>query len=129
MAILLIVVEDGLHALDAWVVLSGVIFLRGRLVPIQDPANERRDKVGTSFRCGDRLGEGEHQGQVTIDSMLGLQSMCSLDAFPCRCELDKDPGLVDADRLIELDLFLAWYRTLHGNGHTSIMCKALSMEP
>ena len=90
-AILLIVVEDGLHALDTWIVLRGVILLHCRLVPIQDSADERRNKVGTSLRCGDCLWEGEHQGQVTIDAVLCLQSMCSLDTFPCGCKLDEDP--------------------------------------
>ena len=104
-AIFLVVVENGLYALDAWVVLGGIIFFRGCLVPIQDSANERRDKECTSFGCSNCLWEGEHQSQVAVDAMLSLQSVCGLDAFPCRCELDEDSRLVNANRFVQLYFF------------------------
>ena len=102
MTIFLIVVEDSLYALDAWVILGRVVFLCGRLVPIQDSANERRDKVCTSFGCSNCLWEREHERQIAIDAMLSLQSVCCLDSFPCRCELDENPGFIDANRFVQL---------------------------
>lgn len=100
--IFLVVVEDGLHAAHTWIFLGRVVFLHGGLIPVENSANERRDEVGTSFCGRDGLRERKHEGQVTVDSMLALQGLCRLDAFPCRGELDQDSFLLDANRFIEL---------------------------
>lgn len=101
-AILLVVVEDGLHGLDTWILLLGVVLLRAGLVPVEDAADEGRDEEGAGFGGCDSLGDGEHEGQVAVDAVLGLQDVGGFDAFPGRGELDQDAGFVDADLFVEL---------------------------
>jgi hypothetical protein len=48
------------------------------------------------------LGQREHERQVAIDAVLGLQDLGGFDAFPRRSELDEDAGLVDALLFVEL---------------------------
>lgn len=74
----------------------------GGLEPVKDTADEGGDEVGTGLGTSDGLDEGEHQGQVAVDPVLRLQDVRSLDAFPCRGDLDQDAVLGDTDRLVEL---------------------------
>jgi hypothetical protein len=71
-AILLVVVEDALHALDARVIGRRVLLLGRCLVPVENAADEWRNEEGASLSCGNRLDEREHERQVAIDSMLRL---------------------------------------------------------
>ena len=102
-AVLLVVVVDALHGLDTGVLLRGVVPLVGGLVPIEDTADEGRDEVGAGLGTGDGLDEGEHEGQVAVDAVLGLQDVGSLDALPGGGDLDEDALLGDADLLVEFD--------------------------
>lgn len=81
-AVSLIVVENVLHALDAWVLLGGEISLQGILVPIQDSADEGGDQIGACLGSGDGLDEREHEGEVAVDAMLRLQDVGGLDTLP-----------------------------------------------
>lgn len=54
-AVLLVVVEDALDGLDTWVLLLGVVLLRGSLEPVEDTANEGGDEVGASLSGGNGL--------------------------------------------------------------------------
>lgn len=99
---LLVVVEDVLHALDTWVLLGGVLSLHGSLVPVENSADEGRDQVSTSLGGSDGLNQREHEGQVAVDTVLGLQDVGCLDTFPGRGDLDQDSVLLDADGLVEL---------------------------
>lgn len=101
-AVLLVIVEDGLDALDTWILLLGVVLLVCRLVPVKDTADEGGDEVGASLGGGDGLDEGEHEGEVGVDSVLGLEDLRSLDAFPGRGDLDQNAVLVDTNLLVEL---------------------------
>jgi hypothetical protein len=101
-AVLLVVVEDLLDALDTGVLLLGVLLLGGRLVPVENAADKGRDEEGGS----DSLDLREHEGQVAVDAVLGLEDLGGLDAFPCRGELDEDALLVDALLLVELVLLV-----------------------
>jgi hypothetical protein len=100
--VLLVVVEDLLDALDARVLLLGVLLLGRRLEPVEDAADEGRDEEGTGLGGGDGLDLGEHERQVAVDAVLGLEDLGSLDALPCRGELDEDALLGDALLLVEL---------------------------
>lgn len=68
--VFLVVVEDGLHTLDAGVFLGGKVLLHGSLVPVQDAADKGRDEVGTGLGARDGLHEREHQRQVAVDAVL-----------------------------------------------------------
>ena len=82
-AVLLVVVEDGLDALDARVLGARVLLLGGRLVPVKDTANEGRDEESSGLSSGNGLHKRKHEGQVAVDSVLGLQDLGGLDALPC----------------------------------------------
>jgi hypothetical protein len=101
-AVLLVVVEDLLDALDARVLLLAVLLLSRRLVPVEDAADEGRDEEGTGLSSGDGLDLGEHERQVAVDAVLGLEDLGGLDALPCRRELDEDALLANALLLVEL---------------------------
>jgi hypothetical protein len=105
-AVLLVVVEDLLDALDTGVLLLGVLLLGGRLVPVENAADKGRDEEGAGLSGGDSLDLREHEGQVAVDAVLGLEDLGGLDAFPCRGELDEDALLVDALLLVELVLLV-----------------------
>ena len=81
--IFLVVVEDLLHALDAGVLLCGVFLLIRRLVPIQNTPDEGGDEVGASFSGSNGLWQGEHEGQIAVDAVLGLEDVGGLDSLPC----------------------------------------------
>lgn len=101
-AVLLVVVEDALHRLDTGVLLGGVFALVGSLEPVEDTANERRDKEGTRLSTGDGLHEGEHEGQVAVDLVLSLEDVGCLDTLPGGSDLDQNAIPRDAERLVEL---------------------------
>jgi len=101
-SVLLIVIEDGLHAPNTRVVLRGVVLLCRSFVPVQDTANEGRDQEGARFGSGDCLGKREHQSQIAIDTVLLLQDLGRFDAFPSRSELDEDSLLANALVFVEL---------------------------
>ena len=90
-AVFLVVVEDLLHGLDAWVFVCLIVFLGVGLIPVKNAANEGRDQEGTGFSSGNSLDEGEHEGQVAVDAMFRLKDLGGSDTFPCRGELDQDP--------------------------------------
>jgi hypothetical protein len=69
-AVLLVVVEDLLDALDTGVLLLGVVLLGVLLVPVEDTANKGRNKVGTGLGGSNSLDLGEHEGQVAVNSVL-----------------------------------------------------------
>ena len=98
----LVVVEDGLHALDTGVLVGGVVPLHGSLVPVKDTANEGRDQVSTGLGGSDGLDDGEHEGEVAVDAMLRLELAGGLDTFPCGGDLDQDAVLGDTHFLVEL---------------------------
>jgi hypothetical protein len=81
--VLLVVVENGLDALDTGVLLLGVLLLGRRLVPVENAANEGGDEESTGLSGGDSLDLREHEGEVAVDSVLGLEDLRGLDAFPC----------------------------------------------
>jgi hypothetical protein len=55
--VLLVVVEDGLYALDTGVLLLGVLLLGRGLVPVENAADKGRDEEGASLGGGDGLDE------------------------------------------------------------------------
>lgn len=100
---LLVVVEDGLDGLDTGVLLGGVVALVGVLEPVEDTAHEGGDQEGTGLGGGDGLDEREHQGQVAVDLVLGLQDVGSLDTLPGGGDLDQDAVLGDTLLLVQLN--------------------------
>ena len=100
--ILLVVIENALHALDARVLVGGELALLLRLVPVHDAPDKGRDEKGTRLGGGDGLHEREHERQVAVDAVLGLQDVRGLDAFPGRGDLDEDAFFADADGFVEL---------------------------
>ena len=81
--ILLVIVEDLLHALDAGVLLCGVFLLVRRLVPIQNTPDEGLDEVLAGIGIRNNLWQGDHEGQIAVDAMLGLEDVGGLDTLPC----------------------------------------------
>ena len=101
-AVLLVVVEDGANRLDTGVLLGGVLLLGCGLVPVEDATDEGRDEVGASLSGGNGLDKREHEGQVGVDAVLGLENLGGLDALPCGSDLDEDALLVDANLFVKL---------------------------
>jgi len=100
---LLVVVENALDRADTWVLRSRVGLSGGSLVPIENTSDEWGDEVGTGLGGGDGLLEREHEGQVGVDSVLGLELTGGLDTLPGGGDLDEDTLLVDSDGLVEID--------------------------
>ena len=100
---LLVVIEYLLNAFNSRVILGAVLLLVRCFVPVQNTANERRDQESASLSCGNGLGEGEHESQVAVHTVLRLQDMGCLNTLPCRSELDEDTRLIDANVLVELE--------------------------
>lgn len=98
---LLVVVENRLHALDAGIFLRREILLHGCLVPIEDTTNEGRNEESTGLGGGDGLDEREHQSEVAVNALL-LQDLGRLDTLPSGSDFDQDARLVDTDGLVEL---------------------------
>jgi hypothetical protein len=82
-AVLLVVVENGLYALDTGVLLGGVLLLGRRLIPVKNATDEGRDEESARLSGSNGLDLGEHEGQIAVDSVLGLENLGGLDAFPC----------------------------------------------
>ncbi len=78
------------------------VLLHSSLVPIEDTADKGGDEECAGFGGGDGLREGEHEGQVAVDAVLGLQDVGGFDAFPGGGEFDEDARFVDADGFVEL---------------------------
>lgn len=90
---LLVVVVDLNNGLDTGVLLLLVLLLVVGLVPVKDTANEGRDEESTGLSGSDGLDRGEHQGQVGVDVVLGLQDVSSLDTLVGRGNLDENAVL------------------------------------
>lgn len=99
---LLVVVVDLDNGLDTGVLLLLVLLLVVGLVPVKDTANEGRDQESTSLSGSNGLDRREHQGQVGVDVVLGLQDVGSLDTLVGRGNLDEDAVLGDTGLLVEL---------------------------
>lgn len=131
-AVLLVVVEDGLDAGHSWVLLLGVLLLVGGLEPIEDAADEGGDEEGVGLSGGNGLGKGEHEGKVAVDAVLLLEDPGSLDTLPCRGDLDQNAVLGDANGLVELgqvSVYSIYSSKVSKFELTSMMCRALSTEP
>jgi hypothetical protein len=100
--VLLVVVEDGLDALDARVLLLGVLLLGRGLVPVKNAANEGRDEESAGLGSSDGLDEREHEGEVGVDAVLGLEDLGGLDTFPGGRNLDENALLADTLLLVKL---------------------------
>ena len=48
------------------------------------------------------MGDGEHQGQVAVDSIIILKNLGGFDALPCGGNLDQDSILRDSQFFVEL---------------------------
>jgi hypothetical protein len=119
--VLLVVVEDLLHALHARVRRAVVLCVRVLLlVPVEDlrrarehyvklgraggthAADERRDQGDARLSARDGLTEAEEEREVAVDA-LALELARGLDALPRRGDLDQHALLLDADALVERD--------------------------
>jgi hypothetical protein len=101
-AVLLVVVEDGLDGRDTGVLLLGVLLLGAGLEPVKNAADEGGDEEGTGLGGSDSLGEREHEGQVAVDAVVTLEDLGGLDAFPGGGNLDEDTLLGDTLLLVKL---------------------------
>lgn len=99
---LLVVVVNLNNGLDTRVLLLLVLLLVVGLVPVKDTANEGRDEEGTGLSGSDGLNRREHQSQVGVDVVLGLQDVSSLDTLVGRGDLDENAVLGDTGLLVEL---------------------------
>jgi len=102
-AVLLVVVENGLHRLDAGVLFLLVLLLRCRLEPVENAADKGRDEERAGLGGSNGLDLGEEQSQVAVDLVLLLEDLDGLDALVGRGDLDEDAGLVNAQLLVELE--------------------------
>lgn len=59
------------------------LLLHGCFVPIHDSTDKGRDEESAGFGGGNGLNEGEHEREITVDAILGLEDMRGFDAFPC----------------------------------------------
>lgn len=99
----LVVVVDALHARDAGVG-GGVVGLACcGLVPVQDAAYEGGNEEGAGFGGRDGLLEREHESEVGVDAVHGLELASGLDAFPGGRDFDEDAVFGDADGFVELE--------------------------
>lgn len=101
-AVLLVVVEDGLDGGDTGVFLLGVVLLGGGLEPVEDAADEGGDEVGTGLGGADGLDGREHEGQVAVNAVVALEDLGGLDALPGGGDLDEDAVLLDTLLLVQL---------------------------
>ncbi|MNE16420.1 hypothetical protein D3C80_1093630 [compost metagenome] len=101
-AIGLVVVVDTRDRLHARIFRAHVFFASALLVPVVDPAHERRNQEypGIGTRLG--LGEGEQQGQVGLDAFF-FQHLGGADAFPGRGQLDQHPVTADTGLVVQRD--------------------------
>lgn len=101
-SMLLVVIEDILHTLDSWVLLTLVVLSGLGLVPIEDTADEGGDEECTGLGGGDGLDLGEEEGQVAVDAVLFLKDARGLDTFPGGGDFDEDAVFGDAFCFVEL---------------------------
>ncbi|MNI79042.1 hypothetical protein D3C73_1354730 [compost metagenome] len=71
-------------------------------MPVQHPANKRRDQECAGFGAGECLGEVEDQRQVALDA-LTLQFAGRANALPGGGELDEEALTWNARRLVQCD--------------------------
>lgn len=107
---LLVIIVNALDRLDTRVFFGRVVALVSSLVPVENTTNEGRNEESASLSSSNSLDKGEHEGQVAVDAVLGLQDVSSLDTFPGGGNLDEDAVLGDANGLVELSLLLATMR-------------------
>lgn len=100
--VLLVVVEDRLNTQNARVLGAGVLSLVRGFVEVEDTSNEWRDQKGLGLASSNGLWQGEEEGKVAVDLVLGLQLVDSLNALWCAGNLDEDAFLVDAVTLVQL---------------------------
>lgn len=101
-AVLLVVVENGLHGLDTRVLFLLVLLLCCGLEPVENAADEGGDEESTGLGGGDGLDLGEEESQVAVDLVVLLEDLDGLDTLVGRGNLDEDAGLVNAQLLVEL---------------------------
>ena len=126
---LLVVVEDAANRLDTGVLLLGVLLLGGSLVPVKNATNEGRNEESAGLSSGDGLDEREHKGEVGVDAVVPLEDLSSLDALPCRGNLDQNALLANALLLVQLRIVSS--PSLHTRINdllTSMMRRALLTE-
>ena len=75
---------------------------RTLLVPVVDAADERRDQLHPGLATGDRLGEGEQQGQVGVDAV-AFKTRGGLNTLPRGGDLDQHAVDVHTLTLIQVD--------------------------
>lgn len=102
-AVLLVVIVDAADAQHTRVFLRGVILLGGRLEPVEDATDERRDQERTGLGSGNGLDNAEHESQIAVDAVLRLEYVSGLDTLPRRGDLDEDTILGDAQGFEELE--------------------------
>lgn len=73
------------------------------LEPIKDATNERRDEESTGLSSSDGLDGREHERQVAVDAVLGLQDLGSLDTLVGGSDLDENAALIDAELLVQVN--------------------------
>ena len=78
------------HGFDTRVVGGRKIPFLFRLMPVQNPADERGNEPGLRLRASDRLRQREQQRHVAVNGLL-LQHLGGANPFPARCNLDKHP--------------------------------------
>jgi hypothetical protein len=122
--VLLVVVEDGLDALDTGVLLLGVLLLGRCLEPVKNAADEGGDEESTGLSSSDGLDEREHEGEVGVDAVLGLEDLGGLDTFPGGSDLDENAVLLDALLLVQLRIVSRGFYGLSRCERTSMMRSA-----
>src|SRR5436190_3576515 len=74
---------------NARVFLGGDVAAPLLLVPVVDPADERRDQRHASLGAGHGLGKAEQKGQVAVNA-LALELLGGANTFPSAGDLDED---------------------------------------
>jgi len=78
-------------------------------------ANKGGDQSNAGLCAGNCLSKAKEEGKVAVDAVIALEFTSSLDAFPCRGDLDQNAVLVDANRLVKSDELLCLQRIELGN--------------
>lgn len=100
---LLVVVENVLDGDDTGVLSTVEVLALGGLVPVENSANEGRDKGDLGLGTSNSLDEREEQGQVAVDVVLGLELSSSLDTLVGGGDLDENSVLGDTLGLVEVN--------------------------
>lgn len=72
-------------------------------MPVEDSANKGRDEGDLGLSTGNGLDEGEEKSQVTVDTVLGLELLGSLDTLVGGGDLDEDSVRRNALGLVEVN--------------------------